>query len=319
MPLFGRKAKAPHSYDPTYGDADAAALLAALAAEDWPAAKALLTDRTHHDLGFLVRVGGKAPAIERWLPAVLRTNPADRTAQLLYGSRMVAWAWEARSDAMPQYVSRDQFEVFFQRLRVAEECLQDLVRHEPGNATAWAESVTVARGLQLLNDESWRRFTAAVEIDPTNDNAHWQMLQTLCRKWFGSHEQMFTFAEDSAKAAPEGTLPGALPVEAHIEQWLDLGEDSPGYFDRPEVKAALHAAADRSVNHPRYRAGKGWPRVHNAFAMTFGVAREFEAAAKQFRIIGEQATDRPWHFLAGEPYERFLDYRKRAYKAAPTP
>ena len=70
------------------------------------------------------------------------------------------------------------------------------------------------------------RFAQVVRRHPTHLVAHQQMLQFLCRKWFGSTEEMFDFARTAAAKAPAGSLLPELVVVAHIEHWLDLPSEA---------------------------------------------------------------------------------------------
>lgn len=312
----GLSSHAPASappFDPAYGDPDAARLREALAARNWPAARLVLDGREADDLAFLIDVGSAVRGCEEWLPDVVRADLRDTLPLLLYGARTVRWAWDARTDALARDVSRDRFAVFHERLRVAEDCLQDVVRRRPDDTTAWYRLLTVARGLELGRDEARRRFERVVERQPHHAGAHREMLQQLCAKWGGSHELMHAFAEESVAAAPVGNPLGHLVAQAHLEQWVHLGSTSGAYFRASQVAASVNAAADRSVRHPGYRRGPGWPMVHNPFAMVFSVAGDQAAAAEQFRVIGDLATRMPWGHFTGDPRRTYEKRRAIAF------
>src|SRR5215813_12981219 len=110
--------------DPTLGDPDAAKLRDAMAEHDYATARALLDGRDAEDLSFLIAVASDVTGTEEWLPDVVRTDLHDTTALLLYGARVIRWAWDARTGLRAKYVDRDQFAVFHERLRLAEDCLQ---------------------------------------------------------------------------------------------------------------------------------------------------------------------------------------------------
>jgi hypothetical protein len=328
MPLFRRtKTVAPPAapepsltIDPAYGDRDAALLRAAMAAGDWPTARGLLlAGHDHDDFAFLVDVASRVPGSERWLPDAVRADLGDPLPLLLYGTRAINWAWEARTGARAKNVGRDQFEVFFERLRLAEDCLQDVVQRDPRNTAALTGLVSLARGLELGQDEARRRFDRVVEQHPTHFRAHVQMLQQVCRKWGGSHEAMHAFARDTVAAAPPGSRLGSLVASAHLEEWMDMGSEGGLYFKSPEVLAQLHAAADRSVRHPDYRQRKGWPQDNNPFAMTFALAFDQAAAAEQFRIIGDLVTELPWAYYRNNAIGAFTSRRATAYAATASP
>lgn len=301
--------------DRTVGDPDAARLRDAMTARDWAAARAVLDGRDADDLSFLIGVASGVTGTEEWLPDVVRADLRDTTAQLLYGARVVRWAWEARTGLRAKHVTQDQFAVFHERLRLAEDCLQDVVRREPANAAAWQEMLAVSRGLQLGLDETRRRFDEVVRHCPGHLRAHRQLLQQLCLKWGGSHKLMHDFAREASAAAAPGSPLGVLIVEAYLEEWLDEGRKD-DLFPRPKTRRELRAAADRSVLHPEYRQRPGWPVVHNTFAMAFSLSGDLNLAAEQFGIIGDLVTDAPWQYLNSEPAKPFAARRKTALAAA---
>ncbi len=322
MPIFARKPKSPTApatvpIDPAFGDPELARLRHAMSIGDWPSARAILDSAGDpDDLATLIDVAASVPGCEEWLPEVVRADLQATLPLLLYGTRAIAWAWEARTGLLAKHVSRDQFALFFERLRIAEDGLQGVVRREPDNTTARYELVIVARGLQLGVDDTRQRFDQVISRHPGHVRAHQQMLQQLCLKWDGSHEAMHAFARDAMLRAPAGSPLGHLVAIAHLEHWAYLTRDKPAnrYLRSREVLASLHEAANRSVRHPDYRPQRDWPVVHNVFALVFSLAGDRQAAAEQFDLIGDLATEFPWQYLDGrDPGRRFRALRDEVY------
>jgi hypothetical protein len=319
MPIFKKRQATPTAtvpIDPDFGDPELARMRQALAAGDWPTASGILERAGGpDDLAAFVDVARSVPGCEAWLPDVIRADLQSTLPLLLYGARVTGWAWDARTGALAEYVSQDQFQVFWERLAIAEDSLQGVVRREPHNATAWYELVIVARGLELGTDEARRRFDEVVARHPEHIRAHQQMLQQLCLKWGGSHEAMHAFARNAMLGAPEGSPLGHLVAIAHLEHWLYLTRDKPAnrYLRSRDVLASLHEAANRSVRHPGYRRQRDWPSFHNIFAMAFALAGDRHAAAEQFDIIGDLVTEWPWEYLDRDPGRKFRELRDDAY------
>jgi hypothetical protein len=321
--LFRRKRSVPANLtpasrlrvDPEFRDPDAAAVRAAVTGRDWPALRALVSvERPPGDRDFLVKVASLVYGGEEWLPEVAREHLDDPLPLLLYGMRAIDWAWEARTGARARHVSQDRFALFHQRLALAEDCLQDVVRREPGDVTAWTGLITVARGLQMDDDEERRRFDGAVAADPTNVRAHLQMLQNVCHKWGGSHERMFAFAAKAAENGGPGSRLGVLVAQAHLEYWLELGHEGSRYFSSARVRNALRLAADGSVLHPRYVRGKDFPIDHNPFALAFSLAGDRAAARAHFEVLGDHVAEQPWVYYSREPAAAFARERDLAYR-----
>ncbi len=321
MPLFGRPrtpsgpARLPVSK--SFGDPSAAKLLLAFRASSWPAAQEVLAEATGTDhLTLLLDSAADISGLESWLPDIVRDDLDDTLPSVLYGARLIRWGWEARTGLRAKYVSRDRFALFHERLLMAEDCLQSVVRREPGNAPAWHYLLLAARGLQLGVPEARRRFDQAVAKDPEYIRAHMQMLQMVCKKWYGSHEQMHDFARTAMLGAPPGSPLGHLVALAHLEEALNNAEyirDIEARMKSRRVRAALSEAADRSVRHPEYRRGPDWANVHSAFAMAFALAGDGRAAAEQFRVLGDVVLEFPWEYLGDDAGAVFCQRRNWAF------
>lgn len=305
--------------DPSMADPAAAHLRTWLAQRNWPAIREFVTSVTDaDDRAFYLGIAAEVDGVQEWIGEWVAAESYSTLPLLVQGSHAVHWAWRARGAKSSELTGQEQFREFFRRLRFAENCLDEVVERDPEDVTAWTFLVKSARGRQVDRTEAQRRFDEVVKRHPYHRIAHSQMLQYLCKKWFGSHEEMFAFARDATSAAPPGSPLANLIAEAHIEKWLDLpsGEDV-SYMTQPEVIAELHAAADRSVRHPYYRPQPGWPTVHNSFAFAFVCAGEWAAAVEQLDIIGDRATDWPWSYFRADAGSAFLELREQAYRNRP--
>ncbi|MEV4133370.1 DUF4034 domain-containing protein [Dactylosporangium sp. NPDC049742] len=286
--------------DPAQGDPEATRLIAAAKRGDWQAAAETLRDVEHpDDRYFYCRVLGEHAGDGAWIDEWIAAAPSKATPLTVKGLHAIDWAWQARGNGRASTVSEDAFKVFFRRLKLAEDCLDDATDLDADDPTPWVGLVTLGRARQLGLDETRRRFDEAVRRHPLHRDAHSHMLQQLCRKWSGSHELMHDFAESAAAAAPPGSPLGVLVADAHIEHWLDLPEGEDGeYMRSPEVGERLRLAADRSVRHNRYERRPGWAAGDNAFAMAFTLNGDRPAAAERFDVLGDRVTRWPWSYLA---------------------
>lgn len=297
---------------PDYWDPDLARLRAAAGERDWPAMRQQLSDVPQgQEITWLLAYVAKTAGIEEWIPAVIAAEPDSVLALLVSGARRVNWAWEARTRAPAQSVSREQFQTFHERLRVAEEELYEVAEREPDWAAPWYFLQMSGRGLQVGQEISRLRFEAAVSRCPEHLGAHQQQLQQVCAKWSGSHEEMHAFARTSMLNASPGSALGELVAIAHLEHWLDLdpGKDAK-YIRRADVVAGLHEAADRSIHHPAHGRPRGWLNTYNSFAMAFSLAGENKAAAELFDAIDGRVTEFPWQYINGaDPVKPFRTWR----------
>ncbi|MFC5264475.1 hypothetical protein ACFPJ1_20385 [Kribbella qitaiheensis] len=300
--------------DPFMGDPTARMLCEALTERDWPMARDILVRAEHpDDRAFFLEVCGSAPGVQNWIGHLAADDPL---AQLVRGCHAVAWAWRARGGYGAQYTRDEQFRLFFERLRIAETCLDDVIARTPDEVTAWAFLVRTARGLQLPLEDGEFRFRQAIERHPTNLKAHGEWMQTLCKKWSGSHEWMHHFARDAAARGSDGSMLHSLVVLAHLEQMIDLeGAAAEHYMARADVRADLRTAAGLSIWHPAAEFRPGWPVYFNTFAVAFSQSGDLSAATPVFQRLGDNITDHPWDYLPGNNAKLFSAARAQALAA----
>lgn len=306
------RAPAP-KVDLAEGDPTTRALHDALTRHDWAVADGLLRgvtdadDRAHH----LARVGDLPdlwPALGAWVAGA----PGDSLPLTVRGAYAIGWAWQARTRARAKYVSKEQFQEFFRRLRLAEDDLDAAIALDADDVTAHAFLVLSARGRQVDAGVAAKRFAAVVDHYPHHSFAHQHRLQFVCRKWFGSNDQMFRFARTSFAAAPDGSLLGALVPDAHVEISIDNRAD---HWTSPRVREELHAAAARSVFHPDFQGDRvGAVRAMNLFAYAFSMTGDRQAAAACFTALGDRVTEYPWTYdvILARPEKAFRRHRAKA-------
>ncbi len=298
--------------DPCMGDPGAFRLRDAISRRDWRSVRDFLgAVDDPDDRAFYLEICSRIEGVQDWIGEWIAAEPGSTLPLLVKGAHGVEWAWAARGAAYAGETSAQQFREFHRRLKMAEDCLDEVVERDPEDTAAWSFLVTSARGRGVGPEEAWRRFDAVVSRHPLHIRAHSQMLQGLCAKWFGSDEQMFAFARKAVAASPPGSPLGQLIAVAHFEHWLDERED--GYLSRPEVLAELHAAARHSVLNPAHRRRPGWPVAHNVFACVFVGAKDYTAAKEQFEVIGDLVTMWPWQ-VYDDPAGMFQTWRKLTRK-----
>ncbi len=270
--------------DPFLGDARAKQLHEALAARDWATARAILTAPvSNDDRAFYMEIAAHVPGIQDWIEGPIRDEPHSSLPLLVRGAHAVFWAWEARGSGRSDSVAQEQWKVWFRRLKLAEDCLDEVVEKDPKCLEAWNFLVILGRARQLPKAECWQRFNNLAAIDPTHHYGHDQMLQNLCAKWSGSAQEMFAFARDRGAGAPGTALP-AMIASAHLEHRWDNG--GPEYMEQPEVGDEIVAAAHQSIWHPSYQRTLATPYLWNRFALAFSLADRFAEAERCYQEIG---------------------------------
>ncbi|WIM94981.1 hypothetical protein ACTOB_007042 [Actinoplanes oblitus] len=281
-------------------DEDAERLRRALRAQDWPAARGILeaTDPEHRSYYFAVAAA--TVGVERWVT----DTPDSVLPLLLRGAGLLTSAWQLRRDGLASTMSAAGTELWSRLVRRAEECVEEVLRRDPGRADAWTWSIALSRALELPEQERRRRFQRLIEIEPDHWFGHQQMLLALSPRWGGSSEAMFEFARTRAAAFP-GTHLAALIVLAHqeeIEHRAYLAEpDDPDrsedmeYWEPAAVMDEVWEAAQASFWHDDYRISLLTPIVWNHFACAFAWGDFHEPAWSLFESIGDDwITREPW-------------------------
>ncbi|WIM94982.1 hypothetical protein ACTOB_007043 [Actinoplanes oblitus] len=277
----------------------------ALGNRDWPAVRDILTASDPERLMFRLRWLSHHQGLEEWIPDVVRAEPDATLPRLVYGARAISWAWEARGNGGSETVGQDQWKIWFDRLKLAENCLDKVVDRAPDCAEAWHYLVILGRARQLPLAEQWRRFDRLIAIDPTHFYGHEQMLENLMPKWSGSTEAMFDFARTRAAACPGTDIP-LLVAKAHLEHRRSAG--GAGYLRRNEVAGEIYAAAHNSFWHDDYQRSRATPQVWNHFAYGLTMGRYYREACAVYDLIGDDfVRTAPWNST-----ERFLELRDRA-------
>lgn len=321
MSLFGRRKpelQQTLSIDVCQGDEHARYLYDAAGRGEWEVVRdALVALESADDRIFYLDVVTELDGPQQWVRQWVEAEPKSALARITQGAHFINWGWQARSNYQAKYVSEDQFRVFFDRLRIAENSLDEAADLAPDDPNPWSYLIVTAMGRQLGQAEAMRRFREATARCRWHYRSHTRLLQQLCRKWGGSHEAMHEFANQTVAEMPAGSPLGSLVAWAHFEHWHDLDEPhSTEYVEDPAVVASLRAAAEGSIQHPEFRRAPGWPGVHNIFALMFSLVGEWQRAAELFDLIGDRVTGLPWSYYPDGAISTFLRTRTYCYEMA---
>ena len=293
---------------PTYGDPEAIEIRTAVQAGRWQVlADALAkSPRDWARRSFLVSAAtddwrNPPPAIAAWL----REQPQSIDALLTAGAMWTQYAWQARGSGYSDTVSNEGARLFFERLQRAHLMLTQVTQRNPEDVVAWTWLLVVGRGMGAGLEEAESYFVKAATIDPHNYEAHHQMMQYKCAKWFGSNEQMWAFAESAVSNAPAGSPVYSLIPVAHREHLVTLF-DSPqatdpeqierDYWRRPVVAKSITDAYGKFRVKP---AGSDPDRLAAFGDFAYGLWKcgAKQQAAEAFRQIGDRVVGGPWHMI----------------------
>ncbi|MFE9728350.1 hypothetical protein ACFYQ5_33435 [Streptomyces sp. NPDC005794] len=287
-----------------------AALAAAAAGDHAPAAELLAATREHAQwerrdtcVSRLARASLHHPG---WLDSWLEESPESPDAVLVKADQYIYEAWEIRTGARATHVEADQFRAFHTVLRDAVPVMSAAAELNPDDPVPWRVALTQARGIQAPRDVFDTYLAEANARDPHHEGCHVQALQYLCDKWYGSHEEMFAFAERAADQAPPGSRLHALPLQAVVEYLIaDEETPDPDPYTRRVEAAVTRAQALSESYAPGDREAAGF---RNHLALVLWSMNRYEEALTAFRTAGVHATTFPWTYF-GDARTEFLEAR----------
>jgi hypothetical protein len=343
MPLFRRKPAVPPielEYDSTHGNGLLRDACLAANRDDWaPASDLMVAAGTDHDarstyawaladalaegpVSGIGQVDGK-PTIDTqntWADRWVAEDPGNVDAHLVRLRSLIARAWQVRGSGQASSVSEAEFDEFHRVLRMLLPLCHEAAEVGPGDPGVWSPMIIATQALAAPRDVMERFWAKVVERDPHHREAHNFKLSYLCKKWQGSHEEMYAFARGAAAAAPAGSSLHILPVDAHAEYLLYAVGFTSSKADRRAMFVAW--SKDKQVQRDIdnafenwFRHGNdkhpSWYRDLNLLAYLCYWTDRYRDAKPVFEAIGNQATKTPWVW-AGDPETKFLETRAKA-------
>ncbi|MBD0747295.1 hypothetical protein BG418_37345 [Streptomyces sp. CBMA152] len=268
---------------------------------------------------YVAQLAAAALHSPHWLDAWLTESPEDPDAVLVKAELCVHQAWEVRSAARAKDVGPERFQAFFALLGDAVPVASAAARLNPTDPVPWQIALTHARGSQATREVFDAYWAEATARSPHHYGCHAAALQYLSEKWYGSHVEMFAFAERAAESALPGSKLHALPLLAAVEYVVasdDPARQSP--IERPRIDAAVERALELSAWYE-----PGDPEAadfRNHLVLMLILHERWAEALDVFRAIGVRARTYPWAYL-GEPRTEFVELRSgvRMQLASRTP
>lgn len=222
---------------------------------------------------------------QRWVEA----RPNSHFAHAAYGQVLIDYAWQARGGGWASTVTTEGWRLFEERLQKARAELERAYELDPSDPIPPANLITVAMGLGLDRDEMEKQFKRGLAADPREFSLYARKLTYLMPKWHGTEKDMFEFARKTVAEAPTNSIAATVLVQAHWEMFSLLHNRDKRYFRRLGVWDEM--------KHVYTRVCEQFPDAldrRNWFALTAFYAGDYETAARQLEIIGENWDSSVW-------------------------
>jgi len=291
-------------FDASEGHAHVADGLRLLAYEDWAALEELYgsqtADQRHH---WLDGMGALHP-MDKALPKV----PDTAFGYAIAGGVLVGKAWRARGFGSTHLITDERAAAYTRILEDARWALGRAERKDGLDVVITSYQIRCGLGLGMDRDTIFAfedRLLAAREPSLLADNT---MLQCYARKWYGSHDAMWDWAQgrcNEESARNPSWL--ALLARAEIEHWMYECHLSPDEAARDTYLATTRTSAfrDQSLDLQsrfldslaRHRDPSDTAQLHyahNAFGTYFHLFGPKEGLAPHLEAIGSTPALIPW-------------------------
>lgn len=167
------------------------------------------------------------PHYDKWVAA----KPKSYAALLMRGSYYRQYAWTARGGGFINTVTEKGYDLFTQRLLLADTDVTSASLLKPAVPFHFYEMLQLDMGLQRGRLVSFSHLMQARKIDPSFYPAYTVYMFMNRPRWGGSTEIMKKFAQDYADSAPGSLLP-LLWTEYHDEMCNTMNE-GPTWWTKP--------------------------------------------------------------------------------------
>ncbi|MFD0967895.1 hypothetical protein [Plantactinospora endophytica] len=248
----------------------------------------------------------------------------DPHRALLLGAALAAAAFTARGAAQMKDTSEQQVRGLVVLSRESREVLQRAAELTPDDPVVWTVWQSIAKAAPVRPDEPHMVWNKLLALAPDSFLGNHQRLSILCRKWYGSTDQMLGFVRERSAVLPDGHPLWSLVPQAYIEVWVDgwmvgnlLGRlyrfTSASALKKRAARAEVDAASDRILADPAGYADHPWLMVaHQMFGAYYSKAGVSDRARIHLERGGDRASSWPWGYFAGEEQAALISARRSA-------
>jgi len=162
--------------------------------------------------------------------AWIQENKKSIYAKILLGASMIQDAWKIRGGKYAEHVKNEAWEPFFEKLESALEPLKNAASMNEKSPDPFPWLITAGMGLDMSKAEVKSFFLDAMSRNHLHFPSHSCFFLTLTERWGGSQTEVFNFARERVRLAPQGSLLHILIAMAFSEYVtaLNIEEDFSG-------------------------------------------------------------------------------------------
>jgi hypothetical protein len=228
-------------------------------------------------------------------------NPARAT---VHGLFYISYAWNARGTGFANTITENGQKLMDERIKKAQAILEAAYAKHPDikQTSRGMMSVELAQGEGRKRMETW--FQRAIKADSNYYMAYDSKANYLRDRWYGSHDDLWTFGLECLKAGNwQSKEPAVINVEAS-----DLAEaDDNASFEKPEIWGPLEEFFRGWLQHfPESRI------FRSRFVKYAALGKHWDIVKEQTAILGNDWDRDTFHGM------NYNDLKKTANEESQT-
>lgn len=230
-----------------------------------------------------------------------KKQPNSHIPWLVRGSFYIEYAWLIRGGGFAKTVKKAAWPKFQEKLRQAKKDLERAWKLNPNDPNSSSLLIEVAIGLSLPRDVMEQYFQQGISACPWHYELHRRKLRYLKPKWYGSTDEMFSFAEQCLASSRQYPYLGLVMVDA-LHEAHKHSETDDNFLGREDIWPTVE-----KIYAAFFEKYPEDIRRHFFYAYHAIQAMKYDTALEQFETIGDSWMEHTlWDSL--DKYNKFRAY-----------
>ena len=233
-----------------------------------------------------------ADLLSQWYTA----RPKRLYPLLVSSKHFMLWAWDARTGAYAKDVEDSAWELFFQRLDIAKEMLEEAMRIEPKHSEAYHQFITL--GMAHNGVSKTEAIAKLNEVSKGHFSAQCNIVYSLVERWGGKEGEALDYAYNFCNDVPKGSAFHALIASVHVDRWVGLEYDErENYFSQRGVRDDIFNAYEYAFPDEVFSDDIDSILALNLFAFCFYQGKRKTIASKILVFLDGRTGESPWQYI----------------------
>jgi tetratricopeptide (TPR) repeat protein len=232
-----------------------------------------------------------------------KKRPNSHIPWLVRGSFHIKYAWLIRGSGFAKTVKKAAWPKFHEKLRLAKKDLERAWELNPNDPNSPSLLIEVAIGLSLPRDVMEQYFQQGISACPWHYDLHLKKLRYLKPKWYGSTNEMSSFAEQCLASSRQYPYLGLVMVDA-LHESHKYSKTDDNFLGREDIWPTVE-----KIYAAFFEKYPEDIRRHFYYAFHAIQAKKYDTALEQFETIGDRWIEHTlWDSL-----DQYNEFRAYAY------